>query len=439
MKFYGREKEIAYLRDVRKKSEKTARFTVVTGRRRVGKTQLVQRAMGDRPYLYFYIGRKSEKDLCSGFQALMTTVLGIPVVGAAERFEDLAAVIFAEAEKRQITLVIDEFQDFTRVNPSVFSTLADLWDRYEKTAKLNLIVCGSINRLMRKIFTDDREPLYGRNTGSIKVAPFRISVLKRILADHAPGYKPDDLLALWTFTGGVARYVQRLMDDDATTRKEMIRCIFSEGSSFLDEGLSLLVQEFGRDYETYFSILSAIASGDTEHSQIKNAVGTEVGAHLARLETEYSLIRRRVPAFASSGSRNSHYEIDDCFFRFWFRFIFKYQHLIELGRFEQLQDFVTRDFDVFSGYALERYFYWKFIEDTSYGKMDAWWDRKGENEIDLVCEDERSRKLAFYEIKRDSERIDLGRLKLKAKAFLEKNPSLADRSLSYRGLSLEDM
>ena len=439
MKFYGREKEIGYLRDVRVKSKKNARFTVVTGRRRVGKTQLIQRAMGDRPYLYFYIGRKSEKDLCAGFQTLMKTVLGIPVVGQAERFEDLAAVIFAEAEKRPITLVIDEFQDFTRVNQSVFSALANLWDRYEKTAKLNLIVCGSINRLMRKIFTDEQEPLYGRNTGSIKVAPFRISVLKRILADHAPGYKPDDLLALWTFTGGVARYVQRLMDDGATTRKRMIRCIFSEGSSFLDEGLSLLVQEFGRDYETYFSILSSIASGGTEHAQIKNAVGTDVGAHLARLESEYSLIRRKVPMFMAGSSKNSHYEIDDCFFRFWFRFVFKHQYLVELGRFEQLQDLVTRDFDVFSGYALERYFHWKFAEETTYARMDAWWDRKGENEIDLVCADEQTNRLDFYEIKRDAARIDLKALEFKAKAFLEKNPQLANCSLSYRGLSLADL
>ena len=327
MRFYDREKEVAYLRDIRQKSQVNARFTVITGRRRVGKTQLIQSAMGDVPYLYFYVGRKSEKDLCAGFQNLMKTVLGIPVVGAAEHFEDLAEVIFDEAEKRPITLVIDEFQDFYRVNPSVFSAMASLWDRHEKTAKLNLIVCGSINRLMNRIFRDEQEPLYGRNTGSLRIAPFKASVLKKILSDHAPNYANDDLLALWTFTGGVARYVQRLMDDGAFTREAMIRSIFSEGSSFLDEGLSLLVQEFGRDYETYFSILSAIASGDTEYSQIKNAVGTDVGAHLAKLENDYGLVRRKVPAFAKVSTKNSHYEIDDCFFRFWFRFVFKCQYL----------------------------------------------------------------------------------------------------------------
>jgi uncharacterized protein len=439
MRFYDREKEVAYLRDIRQKSQVNARFTVITGRRRVGKTQLIQSAMGDVPYLYFYVGRKSEKDLCAGFQNLMKTVLGIPVVGAAEHFEDLAEVIFDEAEKRPITLVIDEFQDFYRVNPSVFSAMASLWDRHEKTAKLNLIVCGSINRLMNRIFRDEQEPLYGRNTGSLRIAPFKASVLKKILSDHAPNYANDDLLALWTFTGGVARYVQRLMDDGAFTREAMIRSIFSEGSSFLDEGLSLLVQEFGRDYETYFSILSAIASGDTEYSQIKNAVGTDVGAHLAKLENDYGLVRRKVPAFAKVSTKNSHYEIDDCFFRFWFRFVFKYQYLVELERFEQLQELVSRDFDAFSGFALERYFAWKFTDESSYTRMDAWWDRKGENEIDLVCEDELTNHIDFCEVKRDAHRFDESLLRRKAETFLVANPQKRSRQISCRGLSLADM
>ena len=439
MKFFDREKEVAYLRDIRQKSQENARFTVITGRRRVGKTQLIQSAMGDAPYLYFYVGRKSEKDLCAGFQSLMKTVLGIPTVGAAEHFEDLAEVIFDEAEKRPITLVIDEFQDFYRVNPSVFSAMASLWDRHEKTAKLNLIVCGSINRLMNRIFRDEQEPLYGRNTGSLRIAPFKASVLKQILADHAPNYTNDDLLALWTFTGGVARYVQRLMDDGAFTREAMIKSIFSEGSSFLDEGLSLLVQEFGRDYETYFSILSAIASGDTEYSQIKNAVGADVGAHLAKLENDYGLVRRKVPAFAKVSTKNSHYEIDDCFFRFWFRFVFKYQYLVELGRFEQLQELVSRDFDAFSGFALERYFAWKFADESSYTRMDAWWDRKGENEIDLVCEDELANRIDFCEVKRDARRFDEALLRRKVEAFLAANPQKRSRQISYCGLSLDDM
>ena len=89
--------------------------------------------------------------------------------------------------------------------------------------------------------------------------------------------------------------------------------------------------------------------------------------------------------------------------------------------------------------SLERYFHWKFVEDTSFTRMGGWWDRKGENEIDLVCDDEFSGKLVFHEVKIDPRRIDLRRLREKAKAFLEKNPELGERSLAFRALSLKDM
>jgi len=439
MKFFDREAEIARLREIREKAEKVARFTVITGRRRVGKTQLIKRALEDRPYLYFYVARKTEKDLCRGFANIMHEVLGVPVVGEASHFEELFRAIVEESKRRPITLVIDEFQDFHRVNPSVFSAMADIWDDASKTAKLNLVVCGSVNRLMTKIFKDRSEPLYGRNTGLMHVAPFRVSVLKEILATYKPHYTADDLLSLWTLTGGVARYVELLMDEQATNRKAMIKTVFSADSPFFDEGMSVLVQEFGKEYGTYFSILSAIASGNTEYSQIKNEVGTEVGSFLAKLETEYGLVKRKLPLLAESRQKQSVYEIDDCFFRFWFRFIWKNAYLRELLRFDVLQDIAIRDFDVFSGYALERYFHWKFIEEARYTRMDAWWDRKGENEIDLVCEDSVKRELDFYEIKRDRKRIDLKSLQVKAQAFFTKHPALIKSKTSFRGLSLDDM
>ena len=439
MKFFNREKEIALIREIRDKSHTSARFTVITGRRRIGKTQLIKRALADEPYLYFYIARKTEKDLCAGFQRQINDLLDIPVFGEIGQFEEIFHIVLEAAKKRPLTLVIDEFQEFYRINPSVFSAMANLWDDAQKDARINLIVCGSVNRLMNRIFRDDSEPLYGRNTGSIHVEPFRVWVLKEIMAYHCPDYTNESLLALWTMTGGVARYVEQLMDDRAFTKDAMLRTVFRSGSSFLDEGLSVLVQEFGKDYGTYFSILSAIAAGKTEYSQIKNAVGEEVGAFLSKLEKNYALVRRRVPIFASGSSKSSNYAIDDCFFRFWFRFVYGYQHLLELQRYDEMLQIVERDFETFSGLALERYFHWKFVEETGYTRMDAWWDRKGENEIDLVCEDEIGNRLDFYEIKRDASRIALGKLEEKAEAFFCKNPQLTERKVSFRGLSLEDM
>ena len=439
MRFFDRKEEIGILREIREKSRKNARFTVVTGRRRVGKTQLIKRAMEDESYLYLYVSRKTEKELCSGFQNEIARVLELPLVGDAEKFEVLFRVVVEESKRKPITLVIDEFQEFYRVNESVFSAMADIWDDAQKDSKLNLIVCGSVNRLMSRIFKDRSEPLYGRNTGLLHVDPFRASVLKDILAEHAPHFRKDDLLALWTMTGGVARYVEQLMDDGAFTRRSMLSSIFRRDSSYLDEGMSILVQEFGKEYGTYFSIMSAIASGHTEHSQIKNDVGVEVGAFLSKLENEYGLIRRKVPAFAAEKSKRSVYEIDDAFFRYWFRFVWKNMYLKELQRFDVMRDYAARDYETFSGYALERYFQWKFKEEMKYTRMDAWWDRRGENEIDLVCDDEVSGRIVFYEIKRDASKIDLTELERKSQAFFAKNPWLKARKVTFAGLSIEDM
>ena len=104
-----------------------------------------------------------------------------------------------------------------------------------------------------------------------------------------------------------------------------------------------------------------------------------------------------------------------------------------------MRDLAERDYEVFSGYALERYFRWKFLEERRYTRMDAWWDRKGENEIDLVCEDEVADRLDFYEVKHDRKRIDLKMLEEKSEAFFEKNPSLRTRKAGFFGLSTEDM
>ena len=157
------------------------------------------------------------------------------------------------------------------------------------------------------------------------------------------------------------------------------------------------------------------------------------------MEKNYGIIRKTLPLFAPSRAKNAAYHIDDMFFRFWFRQVFRNQEYIELGRFEELKELVSRDFDAFTGYALERYFFWKFVEDTHYVRMGGWWDRKGENEIDLVCEDEAKGKLDFYEIKREKNRISLKELERKAAAFFAKNPKLQESVVSHMGLSIEEM
>lgn len=441
MEFFGREEEIRELRKIRETARKQARFTIVTGRRRVGKTELLKRAFGDgkTPCLYLLVTRKTEKVQCAAFQEEVEKVLGIRIAGKCERFKEVFEEIMAASVSRTFTVVIDEFQEFDRVNPGVFGDVQGVWDEYHVRAKVNLVVCGSINRLMNKIFFNDAEPLYGRNTGKLHLHPFKVSLLKRIFKHYHPDYTQEELLVLWTLTGGIARYVDLLMSNGAFTVEDMLSTVFGRITSFIDEGKTVLVEEFGKDYGTYFTILASIASGRTTFAEIKNELGLEVGGFLTKLEYDYSLIVKKQPLFEKTGNKNSHYQIEDCFFRFWFRFVFKYQYLVELERFDELRALVKRDLAVFCGYSLERYFYWKFVDETSYTRMGGWWDRKGKNEIDLVCDDEFSGKLVFHEIKVRSERIDLQALKAKAEAFFAKNPQLRSRKVSFRALSLKDM
>ena len=441
MKFYGREDELKELAQIRQLSANGSRLTVLTGRRRVGKTELVERAYNDgrQPYLYLLISQRAEKELCGILQEQIQQAIGSAILGRAERFVDLFRVIMESACTRPMTVVIDEFQEFDKINPAIFTDIQGVWDKLHKKAHLNLVVCGSVNRLMNKIFFDDREPLYGRNTGKIHLAPFPIRLLKKIFDEHAPRHSLDDLLTLWTLTGGVARYVELLMDAKAYTRKKMIDTVFSLSSSYMDEGKIALGQEFGKDSGVYFSILASIATGRTSYAEIRNVVGAEIGGQLTKLENSYQLISKKQPAYERVTTRNCLYAIDDCFFRFWFRFVYRYQHLLEQKQYEEVRTLVTRDFNVFSGISLERYFRTKFIEEHRYTKVSGWWDRKGENEIDLVCENELTGAFDFYEVKQDSSRLDLKALRAKAEAFFTKHPDFRDRTFGILGLSLTDM
>ena len=441
MKFFGRQEEISALRRIRSVAAENARMTVLTGRRRVGKTALVRQALDDgkMPYVHLPITRQPEVTLCEQLQAECEDVLHLGMHGTCRRFGDLFRELMKESVKRPFTLVLDEFQEFDRTNPGVFGDIQAIWDRFHPQSKINLVISGSVNRLMNKIFFSDSEPLYGRNTGRLQLQPFSASLLKKIFRSHCPAYKPADLLALWTLTGGVARYVDLLMSEKAFSRKAMLEAVFDPTSSYLDEGRTILADEFGPDYGTYFTILAVLSSGQTTSAELKNVLGCEVGGYLAKLENQYGIVSKKQPLFEKSSSKNCHYQIDDCFFRFWFRFVFKYRGLIELERYEMLREIVARDFDVFSGYALERYFLWKFAEDTSYSLMGSWWNRRGGEEIDLVCENGLDGTLDFFEIKRDAARFDRGKLEEKVAAFFVKHPAKRPSRHLVKGLSMSDM
>ena len=439
MKFFDRKEEIESLRKIREKAKSVAQFTVVTGRRRIGKTSLVWKAYEDEPILYFFVARKVESELCESFCTEMEEKLGIPTMGKAERFAEIFEYLMKLSVERPLTLFIDEFQEFFRVNKSVYSDMQRIWDIYHTRARINLIVCGSIFSMMTKIFKDKKEPLYNRQTHFMTIRPFRTAVLKEILAEYNPAYTPEDLLALYSFTGGVAKYVQLLIDADATTKTGMLNHIVQADSIFLGEGKAILIEEFGKDYGVYFSILSAIARGRTTRPEIEKIVGKEISGYLTKLEKEYELIGKKQPLFEKSATKNVRYAIDDNFFTFWFRFIYKYNYMLEIEGYEQVKKIILRDYDTFSGLMLERYFRSKLIEQHAYTRIGSWWDRKSENKIDLIAENELDDVATFFEIKRQAAQMSLPALQEKAQAFLRATGQFQGYDLSYQALSLKDM
>lgn len=439
MRFFDRKKEIKSLQEVEEQSKKTAQFTVVTGRRRIGKTSLIWKAYEGRPILYFFVARKAENELCEAYMAEIEEKLGLSALGKAERFIQIFEYIMKISVNQPITLFIDEFQEFFRVNKSIYSDMQRVWDIYQTTAHINLIVCGSIYSMMTKIFKDKKEPLYNRQTRFMLIRPFSPKTLKEILAEYNPSYSSEDLLALYSFTGGVAKYVQLLINAGATTKTKMLNYIVSDNSIFITEGKSVLIEEFGRDYGIYFSILSAIARGKTSRSEIENVVGREIGGYLSKLEKEYGVIAKRQPLLEKSATKNVRYQLIDNFFSFWFRFIYKYNYMLEIEAFDKLRTIINRDWETFSGLMLERYFKQTLIEESKYTRIGGWWDRRGENEIDIIAENEIDTMVEFIEVKRNPKNVDIDLLQRKAAAFLRSSGAFNGYTISYQGLSMEDM
>lgn len=439
MKFFGRNKEISELQETNRLSEHTARFTIVTGRRRSGKTSLLLKAYEDvSDMLYFFVARKSEAELCKDFITEITEKLQIPILGEVSRFADIFKFLMQLSKTRHLTVVIDEFQDFKRVNPSVFSDMQKIWDLNKAEAHINLVVCGSIYSLMNVIFKSSKEPLYGRQTGEIKVTAFPPSTIREILACYNPSFTAEDLLALYLYTGGVAEYVEMMMDSGATNKTLMMEKFVCKNSYFINEGKNMLIEEFGRDYTRYFEILQLIASGHTTRSELESIMKTELAGYITKLENDYSLISRNMPMFQKT-NRNIRYQIEDNFLRVWFRYIYKYSYMLEVGANGKLKALMEKDYTTYSGRVLERYFRAVMIESEEFTRIASWWDRKGENEIDIIAADELEQRVTFYEVKRQAKDINIGILKDKAVQFFNTTGSFQKFSVDYKGLSLDDI
>lgn len=441
MKFYNRENEIAKLQEIRDLAYSDhSRLTVVTGRRRIGKTSLIVKAMGEESFIYLFVGRKNEASLCADFCKEIAVKLQV-FVPAITSFQDLFLFLMQQGELRQFTLVVDEFQEFFNVNPSIYSDIQNYWDQYRLKTHINFIVSGSVFSLMTKIFQHYHEPLFGRADVMLKLNPFSLSVLKQIMTDYFPTYTNDDLLALFSVTGGIPKYVELLVDAKSLTVKKIIHAVCEPDSPFKDEGRNLLIDEFGKQYGTYFSILDAIASGRNTQSEIASVLGEKsIGGQLKKLEETYEVIKKVRPILAKEASQTVRYEISDMFLRFWFRYFEGNRTLVEMNQFAFLEQIMANDYTTYSGKTLEQYFKQQFIESHLYRYLGSYWEsKKGREqyEIDIVALSLEKNKAVAVEVKRQRKEFEPGLFAAKVQHLKEK--LLSNYEIESRCLTLEDM
>lgn len=441
MRFYDRNSELEELRRTSKLSfEDHSRMTVVTGRRRIGKTCLILKATTvEIPVVYLFVGRKNEALLCTEYQSIISEQLAIFVPSEITSFRSLFQYLMEVAETKPFHLIIDEFQEFYNVNPALFSDMQYLWDLYRKRSKMNLIISGSVYSLMQKIFHDKKEPLFGRADNVIKLSAFDTPILKEIMGDYRKNYSNDDLLALFTFSGGIPKYVELLCDNTDLSIEGMIAYMVRENSPFIEEGKYLLIEEFGKDYGTYFSILSAISGGINTQPQIEASLGNKnVGGHLKRLIEVYQVIERKRPILSKVGTQAVRYDIQDNFLRFWFNYFDRHRPLIEINNFPALQQIVLQDYPTYSEMVLEKYFAKQLAESHQYRAIGSWWDAKdAQNEIDIVALKLEKRKALVAEVKRQRKNFKPELLEKKVAHLI--NKVLPKYDVETTCLTLEDM
>ena len=386
--------------------------------------------------LYFFIAKKNETLLCEEFAQQIREELKVELYGEFRTFKNIFGYLMELSQTRHFTLIIDEFQEFNSVNPAVYSEMQNLWDSKKGESSINLILCGSVYSLMSRIFEHAKEPLFGRATARIHLQAFSISTLKEILADYYPNYTHHDLLAFYIITGGVAKYVELIIEERAFTLEAILEVVFADNSIFLEEGKNVLIDEFGKDHGNYFSILALIASSKTSRTEIESILEMPVGGFLERLEKDFGLISKVRPIFAKPGSRSVKYQIKDNFLNFWFRFVYKYRSAVEIGNMVYLKEIVKRYYAVYSGPLLEKFFLDKMKDEGDYSNLGTYWEKRNLNEIDIVAVNDLKRQMIFAEVKKNKEKIRLSDLREKSKNIQAK---FRDYEMKFVGLSIEDM
>lgn len=434
MKFYNREYELARLKEIASLSVNSAHLMVLTGRRRVGKTELIRKFAEQQEHvLYFFVSKKKPLVLLEEFRELLAIRIPILQTVVFNNFRDFFTFLFMQMERHPFIIIFDEFQNFIEVDSSVFSTMQDLWDRQKDAIKGTIICVGSVQTLMQRIFEGAKEPLFGRVTARLYLKPLAANVIADLLREQQ--VEPaKQLLFYFTLFGGIPKYYflldrYKLYGDNRT---EIIRKFFCEPDALLQqEGKELLIEEFGKNYHLYFSVLQVISGGVTQMARIADCAGINVNSiskYLEELNSNYQIIERRVPVTETRNEQKiGRYYLKDQLLRFWFRYIFSYASMIAIGDEAGLLAKIEGDLQTFMGWSFEELVRILLLERNDatvipfrFSKIGGFWNRSGDVEIDIVALEEETGNILIGECKLNGNRFtsyEARRLKVKAESI----------------------
>jgi len=398
VRFFNRGRELSILDDLY--GSPTSSLVVLYGRRRVGKTELAREFIRNKKSVYLFVETKSEDLLLRDLEDSMERVLGIRP--RLDSWDDFFSLIYKIKEK--LVLVFDEFQNFSKVNPELFSKFQRYWDEGHRDSKHMFLVIGSYVGLMKKLFQGSREPLFGRATMLFNIKPFTFENSFEFLRAYSE-ISIEEAMKVYFILGGVPKYLLLAGEFGRADALRTFERLFIEPGMLLEEGKNILVLEFGSENKAYFSILEAIAMGKVTPVEIASYTGiapNTVSKYLHELFHEYEIITREESVIEAK-ERSGRYFLQDNFFRFWFAFIYRNYGAIEIDP-EMGKELIWKDINTYFGKAFENIAGEFLISLNKKGGLPfkfldigKWWD-KGE-EIDLIAFNKATREALFCEVK----------------------------------------
>ena len=405
--FVAREHELQVLEDCY--AQRSFQMVVVYGRRRVGKTTLLEEFCKDKHAFMFTAQQQGERDNLRDFSRTLYEFCGLPSSlpafgGWQEAFEFLAN----RAAQEKLLIVFDEFPYAANATPNLPSALQIAIDRELSRTDAMLILCGSNQGFMEQEVLGEKSPLFGRRTAQIRLKPFDYLDASRML----PAASEGDLITYYASLGGTPYYLAAVRPDE-TYLQNMTRLFFERTGMMFDEPAMLMRQEL-RDPTMYLSVLRAIASGATRSNEVADRTGIPTSSITMYLKTlcDLGIVERRVPFGETERSKRSRYCIMDPAFSFWFRFVAPLVPAIESGLGEQAaQRLLTgQQLSEYVGHCFERVCTEWLIREAREGqlpiaptKFGQWWGTDvrthQQDDIDVIAADELEKRIILGECK----------------------------------------